>query len=192
MKKHNIEERTTTTDYKLKQAFIELYKTKPVDCISVKEITTLAGLNRGTFYIYYQNVHDLLNEIEYELISDMKKLTESLPYKIITNDPDSTAKLIAPLFAYIKEKQPYFTALLGEYSLPSFRSNFISLMKTNISKKFKIEGKNFGTTEDYILEYFASANIGIITYWIESGMKISSQEILTLLGKLLCVGVLNL
>ena len=36
----------------LRIAFWSLYAQKPIEKISIKEITELAGYNRGTFYLY--------------------------------------------------------------------------------------------------------------------------------------------
>lgn len=35
------------------------YSSKPIDKITIKEITDLAGYNRGTFCLYYKDVYDI-------------------------------------------------------------------------------------------------------------------------------------
>lgn len=40
---------TEQTKDKLRSAFWTLYSSKPIDKITIKEITDLAGYNRGTF-----------------------------------------------------------------------------------------------------------------------------------------------
>ena len=62
-------ELTEQTKRNLRTAFWSLYAQKPLEKISVREITALAGYNRGTFYLYYQDVYDLLNQIEDELLA---------------------------------------------------------------------------------------------------------------------------
>ena len=49
-------ELTEQTKRNLRTAFWSLYAQKPLEKISVREITALAGYNRGTFYLYYQDV----------------------------------------------------------------------------------------------------------------------------------------
>lgn len=50
---------TEQTKACLREAFWTLYTKKPIEKISIKEITDLAGYNRGTFYLYYKDVYDL-------------------------------------------------------------------------------------------------------------------------------------
>ena len=54
------------TKKQIKQAFFDLYATKKIEHISIKEITDNAHLNRGTFYVYYRDIYDLLERTEDE------------------------------------------------------------------------------------------------------------------------------
>lgn len=53
---------TEQTKTNLRTAFWELYKEKPIEKITIKEITDAAGYNRGTFYLYYKDVYDLFTQ----------------------------------------------------------------------------------------------------------------------------------
>ncbi len=53
-----------------------LYAQKPIEKISIKEITELAGYNRGTFYLYYNDVYDLLHQIEEEILGENYRCSE--------------------------------------------------------------------------------------------------------------------
>lgn len=50
---------TEQTRAHLMQAFWELYLEKPIDKITIREITDRAGYNRATFYLHYRDVYDL-------------------------------------------------------------------------------------------------------------------------------------
>ncbi len=52
----------------LKAAFWNLYKTKPLKAITIKEVTAHAGYFRSTFYRYYDNIQHIYQEIEDELL----------------------------------------------------------------------------------------------------------------------------
>ena len=62
----------------IKNAFSELLQKKDVDTITVTEIVTLAGINRGTFYAHYSNTVDVLEEIE-------KDVSEQILYFFSSN-----------------------------------------------------------------------------------------------------------
>jgi AcrR family transcriptional regulator len=52
------------TKRKLREGLLQLMEKKPVNEISVKELTDLVDINRGTFYFHYQDIYDLLRQIE--------------------------------------------------------------------------------------------------------------------------------
>lgn len=74
---------TEQTKNNLRIAFWSLYAQKPIEKISIKEITELAGYNRGTFYLYYNDVYDLLHQIEEEILG---KITDVLNDSLEKND----------------------------------------------------------------------------------------------------------
>ena len=60
--------RVRRTKQLIKQSLIELMHEKPFKDITVKDITERADLNRGTFYLHYVDIYDLLSKIEDETL----------------------------------------------------------------------------------------------------------------------------
>ena len=50
------------TKRKLNQSLIQLMGEKQITQISVKELTELADVNRGTFYFHYTDIYDMLRQ----------------------------------------------------------------------------------------------------------------------------------
>ncbi len=63
--------RTKYTRKVIRDALMELLKTKPYSKITVTEICRLAEINRGTFYIHYYDVDDVLDDILEQSFSDV-------------------------------------------------------------------------------------------------------------------------
>lgn len=55
----------------LKRALIELLLKKDISKISIKELCETAGINRSTFYTYYDTQYFLLEEIEDEVLNEL-------------------------------------------------------------------------------------------------------------------------
>ncbi len=71
-KEINAEDRRTKYTRKvIRDALMELLNTKPYSKISVTEICRLAEINRGTFYIHYYDVDDVLDDILEQSFSDV-------------------------------------------------------------------------------------------------------------------------
>ena len=54
-------------------AYIQLREKKPIEKITVKELTDKAQISKQTFYLHYKDIYDLTEQIEQELIHDIMK-----------------------------------------------------------------------------------------------------------------------
>ena len=66
--------RVRRTKQLIKQSLIELMHEKPFKDITVKDITERADLNRGTFYLHYVDIYDLLSKIEDETLQAIEEM----------------------------------------------------------------------------------------------------------------------
>lgn len=158
------------TKQNLKDAFWSLYKTKRINQISIKEITDKAGYNRGTFYLYYQDVYDILNKIEDELLNQLDEVSQTMINLVIDsyNTPEESDKFIK----YFKSNVDYIPVLFGENGDAYFQSKYKALLKKYIKKHLKIDEINFPEeTIDFSLEFFTSGIIGLILYYFSKNKE---------------------
>lgn len=59
-----MDRRIQRTRNSLFSAFIELRATKPVEKITVKELTEKANISKQTFYLHFQDIYDLSEYLE--------------------------------------------------------------------------------------------------------------------------------
>ena len=62
------------TKRRLCDALIALLAQKPVREITVRELTALAKVSRGTFYFHYTDIYDLLAQIEQDQLEGLDAL----------------------------------------------------------------------------------------------------------------------
>lgn len=55
----------------IRNAFIELRSHKPLEKITIKELTEKAEISKATFYLHYQDVYDLSSSIQEEVIDEV-------------------------------------------------------------------------------------------------------------------------
>ena len=67
MEEKVVDRRVRKTKRQLRLALMKLMSEKSVKDISVRELAAIADINRGTFYIHYKDVYDLLSSLEDEL-----------------------------------------------------------------------------------------------------------------------------
>ncbi|MBK3720378.1 DNA-binding transcriptional regulator EnvR [Staphylococcus arlettae] len=63
--------RVRKTRTAIKSAFIDLLRHKDLDKITVRDITTAADVNRGTFYLHYEDKYLLLSDMENEYFAQL-------------------------------------------------------------------------------------------------------------------------
>lgn len=52
-------------------AFLQLRAKKPLERITVKELSDIAEINKATFYLHYRDIYDLSEALENELLDDV-------------------------------------------------------------------------------------------------------------------------
>ena len=67
MEEKVVDRRVRKTKRQLRLALMKLMADKSIKDISVRELAAIADINRGTFYIHYKDVYDLLSSLEDEL-----------------------------------------------------------------------------------------------------------------------------
>ncbi len=75
MERRDQDRRVRRTRKQLQTALAALMWEKDLKDITVRELTELADVNRGTFYAHYKDLYDMRNQVEQELF---RQLTEVL------------------------------------------------------------------------------------------------------------------
>jgi hypothetical protein len=88
--------RTQKTKNSIFSAFIELRASKPVEKITIRELTQRANISKQTFYLHFKDIYDLSDYLENDAISSLIA-DISNPELFITN-PGSAARHLCTAF----------------------------------------------------------------------------------------------
>ena len=161
------------TKNNLKEAFWTIYSTTPIERIRVKDITDRAGYNRGTFYIYFSDVYNVLETIENEILDDMKARSDSHSWH-----RENAEEAINKILEFFKNYEKYLVVLLGENG----DSHFVETFKSRISKiifPILIKGTEYDSVEvGYLTEFFSAGLVGMIKKWLEDNNGVSEDDLL--------------
>lgn len=103
--------RVRRTKKLLRNGIAELGKNKRVSKITVKELTDLVEINRGTFYLHYKDVFDLVESIENDLYNEFDREVLSVTPGDILHKP---VDVLEAFFEYFKKHTDIISVLMGE------------------------------------------------------------------------------
>lgn len=161
------------TQLAIKSTFIKLYRKKGKDAITIKNLCQEVPVARTTFYSYYENLDDVLSEIEDEFVNGIKLLAKNMSAGNIEK-LDFTAYFDA-VMTHIKNNWDAVEALLVIY--PDIR--FMEKWKEAIKYHFKMQLPNKGTIINYnlIAEAIACSVLGAYAHWIKYPEEFNAKEL---------------
>lgn len=168
-------ERVARTKAALIDAFWKLYKSKPIDQISVREITDAAGVYRSTFYLYFKDANTVLAMLEDELIERMAALLEGVESKT------AFADLPAVFALFYKKEGSYLHPLLGPDGDQAFAERVLDLIRPALEEASELDTQAF----DMSLRFYCSAIIGLFGAYYTRRRKISLDSVAELATSLI-------
>lgn len=176
---------TVQTKQNFMEAFWDLYCEKRIEKITVKEIANKAGYNRGTFYEYFIDVYNVLDEIENSLIPSLDEFPP-------ISTPTGTIGMPLDVFLSVWEQNAkYYSILLGDKGNPAFARKLKNSIKPTIMKVFEDKPDIDLKEIDYILEYTLTGMIGIMSYWFIEEKTLSRDRLFNLIQRLMEDGIMK-
>ena len=170
------------------EALLLLLEKEEYDFISVKDICEKAGVNRSTFYTYYDTKDDLLVETM-RLIS--KRLLSDLDYDatILNVDDENDFQLIGkiylvPYLSTIKELKKVYKMLQHKphiFKKANINKELYNVLHNKLLSKYDIESDE----EEFAFAYFNYGVLAIIDKWVESNCEEEVSKIANLIIKMI-------
>lgn len=175
--------RITRSKRALRDALIELMEERSFDGFSVNDLCARADLNRGTFYNHFRDKDDLLAQLEAEVMDDLDRFQAQMQNLTVRELLGYRARkkplpLLVELFDYLREQGTFLHAVLGPGGDVGFGPRLRDSVCTNLvqsilHERYRNDPSSF---VGYYVAFFASAYLGVIERWIETGMQESSEE----------------
>lgn len=182
--------RIRKTQKLLKESLLELMEKKEFKNISVKDITELADLNRGTFYLHYADTYSLLQEMETDVLKDFQYMVSS--YRDVFKK-DSLLPVVIPIIQYIEENKKICKILFENSSSNDFVNRFHTLVLKNgtaIIKEQYPDAKD--VTLNYFLEFITYGLTGVLKQWLNTDIKEQKEEVAEFVDKVIMGTAKNL
>ena len=167
------------TKGKLKDALITLMVEKPVKDITVREIAELADVSRGTFYLYYRDVYDMIEKQQQVLLTQLQEIMDSIE---VGADGEAYRSILATL-QLVKENSNLFQALLGPNGSHEFVCSLRDILTEPVAQSIGLLAPCEGTAS-LVDAFFIQGFIGLVEEWLREGMKKPPENMAEVVAKL--------
>ena len=147
------------------ETFISLLEKKPFDKITVKDIVETCGINRNTFYYYYSDIYDLLEEI---FAKELQLLVEA------HKNGDSWIQAFAKIATIAYEHKKIIHNICSSRSYDYFENYMYKASKHIIIDFVNVSAEGMRVPEEdieFIASFYEYAFLGIISEWFRTGMR---------------------
>ena len=181
MPKFMPDRRPQKTKRALKNVLVDLLQTRDLQTISIKEITDLADISRGTFYLHFDDIFALYQSIEFDVIEN---ITQIIQTKVPIQDEDELDKIIGSIFEYLTDHIKECDALLRTDSA-SFLSGVFERNRPRVSETWEASYGSKEHMQAYSYIFLSHGFAGILKHWIAFGKLETPRQIAGIVKRLL-------
>lgn len=166
--------RKIKTKKKIQNALLNLLNSYQFDRITISLLCSEAQVNRGTFYLHYERVEDVLLEMENALYQDIIKCLES-------GDKD----FLLLIFRKVKENGRLVSSILYQKLDYGFIERIINIARDYCTNQWKKAKPDVSQSElDYAYSFLSRGMVGVVSNWCSKGFKDSPEDVTKMLKSL--------
>lgn len=166
---------TRQTRANLCEAFWQLYTERPIEKISVREITDRAGYNRATFYLYYHDVYELLEKLESILLGTVEHLVTE---RLLQGETLDFSEHMGSILQIAQRSRDYTRVLLGPHGDPAFSQRLKQIIGPVVDRFLLADGEQSEQAREVVREFYLSGILAIIRTWTSEEDPMPIEELI--------------
>ncbi|MCL1847763.1 MAG: TetR/AcrR family transcriptional regulator [Coriobacteriia bacterium] len=175
--------KTRYTNQVIRETFVELMKKQPIEKTTVTQICELADISRGTFYLHYRDVYDLLSCMENEVLADLERQL-TLQSDTLGDDYSGNPDFWLGILHLLLERKDIARLLLANPH-SSFMSKCLALNRAFSDELCEGMFPELSPRErDYLHCFYEHGSASIISLWVREGFVEPPEQIAELLAAL--------
>lgn len=175
--------RVERTRRAIRDAFIQLAAERDPDRISVTSLTNLAGINRKTFYLHYDSIEALFDDVVCSVMDDFFENYETTP-----DVPEDLSGHAIRFFLFMTKQPAYIERLVclrgyHEFGERTYREQMA---------RYRTKGNPFEWMEpeelELVLHFIRTTALDFYRGWVHRGKRVPPERAAELLAELTCYG----
>ena len=170
-----IDRRQVRTKRRIRDAFMELISEKPMEKLTIKELAERADIDRKTFYLHYQSVEDLANEIvQDEADRIVRTCLDSLES---SDDGENVVDLFKRLSLGLAPDLKSMKLIASHTPYELVLKKLESSLTASLIEQDTLGLKKLGPYLDFCVAYFSAGLVAVIRRWILDESEIPLEDI---------------
>lgn len=173
--------KTEATKQKIQETFFSLSHTMPMKKITVSKLCQACQISRSTFYLHYDNVEGLIDDLEKELLYRIEKLfkkEQHIPLEELEN------QTFFHLLTYIDSHLSELQFLIHKQNGTEFIAKLSTIIEGNLSNRLQILGYPTQTYQTAV-SFASSGILNLIILQIKQIQPENKQTICLIYNQLL-------
>lgn len=163
--------RTRYTRQVITDAYLQLLRQKPAAHITVKEVCTLAQINRSTFYRQYRDCLDLQEQLEQQALDAMEEMLDSM-------EAHGAEAVVTAMLRTLRDNE----SLLGVLSRQGQSERFLYAMTGRCFRYMDERADHMAPVpgqrqQEMRSAFLAAGSGGVIEYWLHRGTPEPPEQV---------------
>lgn len=144
---------------------------KPLDKITITDLTTDCGISRMAFYYHFKDIYDL---VEWSCVEDGAKALQG------KKTSESWTEGLTQIFEAVLENKPFIMNVYRNADRERMENYLYKLTYDLIAGVVEEKSKGLDLTEEdkkFIANFYKYGFVGIMIEWIQAGMKEDIEEL---------------
>ena len=156
MAENTTDRRVRKTRGQLRQGLVRLMREKSIQDITVKELCEECDINRGTFYLHYTDVYQLLHSIEDELLVEFERVLDGLTAQSVLAAATPSPAMCS-MFELLADNADMCLVLLCHNGDMAFLEKVKDIVRLRVLDEWGAQFRSNGRdTYDYVYSFIVS------------------------------------
>lgn len=178
--------RVRRTRARLREAFTALLREKPVEEITVRELTDLADVNRGTFYGHYRDIYDLLEQMEGEALEEFSALMDRYSSSDLRI---GLRAILTDVFCFVEKHGGLCAALLSRRDDLFFQQIGALIDRKCLEEWQELYCFSGEEQRGYCMDFLVAGAVELVRGWVTRGFAETPEDMATLTERLILRGM---
>ena len=164
----------------IRDALFSILASKPINKITIKEISETAGINRKTFYTHYDSIEDIITEMENELVVSIDSYLKNCIIAEYGLNPCYFIQFINVIYSSNPE---FCESLVSVHNYHFLAEKIKKVFKKQLINSIDIPDKDKQIL-DFKIEFYLSGVSSVYIEWIKQGKPCPFEELSVIINNL--------